>query len=132
MTQESVILLLSPTPFLSMSAVPDHISPSSLILTFRTPHVIAPAISPRFPFSPSHFLPPLLFLCICLLRHFSFISFSSLCKNYVAQNATRIKFFRIRDKNKLSTKQDPSYIASHCTNIWRLPSVGWQDYVNKK
>jgi len=70
------------TPFLSVSAVLDHISPGNLILTFRTPYVIAPAISPRIPSLP--FLPrPLLFLYTLFIVYLLRINV-----NY-AQNVTR-------------------------------------------
>lgn len=79
------------TPFLSVSMVPDHISPGNLILTFRTPHVIAPAISPRVPllsFSLSFALSSVSLHPFAL----PLLSFSSLCKSYVAQNVTGINF----------------------------------------
>ena len=60
------------TPFLSVSAVLDHISPGNLILTFRTPYVIAPAISPRIPSLPLSLFFLVLFCSsiLCLLYIF--------------------------------------------------------------
>lgn len=79
------------TPFLSVSAVPDHISLGNLILTFRTRTWLRQLFLLVYLFSPSRFLPlSLLFLYVCLPRRFILHLLRVYIKSYVTQNATRI------------------------------------------
>lgn len=79
-------------PFLSVSAVPDHISLGNLILTFRTRTWLRQLFLLVYLFSPpSRFLPlSLLFLYVCLPRRFILHLLRLYMKSYVTQNATRI------------------------------------------